>query len=55
MGEGSRLTRASFSLPGEREWVAVEHSDGVYFVESTTHRIGPLPAEAAHRHLTERR
>jgi hypothetical protein len=43
------LTRASFSLPGEREWVALEHHDGVYFVESATHRIGPLPAEAAHR------
>jgi len=49
MGPRPELTRASFSLPGEREWIALEYHDGVYFAESATHRIGPLPAEAAHR------
>lgn len=49
MGPRPELTRASFPLPGEREWVALEYHDGVYFVESATERIGPLPVEAAHR------
>lgn len=51
MGGKSRLelTRASFSLPGEREWVVLEHSEGVFFAESATHRIGPFPCEAAYR------
>lgn len=44
-----RMSRASFSLPSEREWIVLEHSEGVYFAESATHRIGPFPAEAAHR------
>ena len=43
------LTRASFSPPDGREWVVLEHSEGLFFVESRTHRIGPFPAEAAYR------
>lgn len=51
MGAAERpdLTRAAFSVPEGREWGVVEHSDGVFFAESGTHRIGPFPAEAAHR------
>jgi hypothetical protein len=45
----SALTRAHFSLPGEREWGVAEHSDGVFFVESASERVGPFPSEAAHR------
>jgi hypothetical protein len=36
-------------LPIEREWGVAEHADGVFFAESGSHRIGPFPAEAAHR------
>lgn len=43
------LTRATFSPPAEREWGVAEHSEGVFFAESASHRIGPFPAEAAHR------
>jgi hypothetical protein len=43
------LTRASFPVPEGREWGVAEHSDGVFFAESGTHRVGPFPAEAAHR------
>lgn len=46
------LTRSSFSLPGEREWGVAEHSEGVFFAESGSHRIGPFPAEAAYREAT---
>jgi hypothetical protein len=43
--------RRSFSLPGDREWAPREHSEGVYFAESATERIGPFPAEAADREV----
>lgn len=43
------LTRAAFPVPEGREWGVVEHSDGVFFAESGTLRVGPFPAEAAHR------
>lgn len=43
------LTRARFSVPDGREWGVAEHSNGVFFAESGTHRVGPFPAEAAHR------
>lgn len=51
MGAAARrdLTRAAFSVPEMREWGVAEHSDGVFFAESGTHRVGPFPAEAAHR------
>jgi hypothetical protein len=51
MGAAERpdLTRASFSVPEGREWGVAEHSDGVFFAESGTHRVGPFPAEAAYR------
>lgn len=44
-----RPTRAGFAIPGDREWAAVEHSDGVYFAESASERVGPFPAEGAQR------
>jgi hypothetical protein len=51
MGGAARrdLTRATFPVPEGREWGVAEHSDGVFFAESGTHRVGPFPAEAAHR------
>ena len=51
MGDATRrnLTPGSFALPDGREWGVAEHSDGVFFAESGTHRVGPFPAEAAHR------
>jgi len=48
------LTRASFALPGERSWGAAEHSDGVCFAESAAERVGPFPAETAHREAVRR-
>lgn len=48
------FTRASFAFPGEREWGVAEHSDGIYFAESASERVGPFPAEAAHREAARR-
>lgn len=47
-------SRRSFSPPADREWAAREHSEGVYFAESATERVGPFPAEAAEREATRR-
>jgi hypothetical protein len=53
MGGTSRSapTRANFSPPGEREWGVTEHSEGVFFAQSGSERVGPFPAEAAHREV----
>lgn len=42
-------TRDTFEVPPDRAWVPMEHSEGVYFVESARERVGPCPLEDARR------
>ncbi len=46
---GRKPSRTHLEPPPERVWGVVEHSDRVFYVESAKERIGPFPAEAAHR------